>query len=323
MRSRRVVIVGKDEVALRDVDLPAMGSGDVLVETLYSTISPGTELANVQLKPNTSGKYPLYPGYSACCRILEKGKDVANIQVGQLAACKSSHASHTVIPATRCRPIPENLAHEEASVFRLASISLQGVRKSQIQLGQEVAVVGLGPIGLLAAQLARAAGATYVEGIDVVDWRRELSLKCGLDAVAASAEAPVWREGFHAVIESTGVPEVLPASFRLARKLGTVALLGCPRGVTDGVNFYSDVQKKGITIVSAHEATRPAQDDYKEYCTHQTDETTVLKLMAAGRIQVRPLISDIIPASKAPSAYERLAKRQEQLMLVVLKWKEA
>jgi 2-desacetyl-2-hydroxyethyl bacteriochlorophyllide A dehydrogenase len=292
-----------------------------LVETAYSAISPGTELAFLHHKPNTPGVYPFYPGYSACGQVIEKGEAVTSLAVGQRVACQIRHASHGVVEAQKCLPLPEGLAEVEASVYRLGSIVLQGVRKAQIQLGWEVAVVGLGPIGNLAGQLARAAGATHVEGVDPVAWRRELALSCGFDAVTPAAEQATRPAGYEVVIEATGVPEAIPPAFRLARQLGHVVLLASTRGETENVNFYRDVHKKGLTIFGAHDSIRPAVDDHLFYRSQSADDSTVLKLMAAGRLQTRPLISDIVPAEEAASAYERLARRDEPLMLIVFRWK--
>lgn len=320
MNPHRIIAPARGQINVAPFDLPAVGPGQVLVETHYSAISPGTELAFLHNKPNTTGHYPFYPGYSACGQVLEKGEAVTSLQVGQRVVCKIPHASHFVVEAAHCLPIPETVAEVEASVYRLASIALQGVRKAQLQLGWEVAVVGLGPIGNLAGQLCRAAGATHVEGIDPVGWRRELALQCGFDAVATSTDETSRPAGFEAVIEATGVPQAIPPAFQLARSLGHVVLLASTRGETEQVNFYRDVHKKGLTVIGAHDSVRPAADDHLFYRTQHADDATVLKLLAGRRIQTGPLVSDIVPAGEAARAYERLARREEALMLIVFKW---
>jgi 2-desacetyl-2-hydroxyethyl bacteriochlorophyllide A dehydrogenase len=320
MKSYRIIAPNRGEITISPFDLPAVEPHQVLVEIHYSAISPGTELAFLHHKPNTPGQYPFYPGYSACGQIIEKGEAVSSLTVGQRVACKAPHASHFVGEAEKCRPIPDGVTDVEASVYRLASIALQGIRKTQIQLGWAAAVVGLGPIGNLAGQLARAAGAAHVEGIDPIAWRRELALTCGFDAAVATTEQVTRQAGFEAVIEATGVPEAIPSAFRLARQLGHVVLLASSRGETTNVNFYRDVHKKGLTIFGAHDSIRPALDDHLFYQTQRTDDETVLKLMAGGRIQTGPLVSDVVSFEDAPEAYERLARRDEPLMLIAFKW---
>ena len=318
----RIVASAKSSIAVESFELPEVGPTQVLIETHYSAISPGTELAFLHNKPNTPGNYPFYPGYSACGQVIKTGEAVDSLTIGQIVVSSARHASHAVLEAAQCQPLPDTLSEVDASPFRLVSIALQGIRKAQIQLGWEVAVIGLGPIGSLAGQLSRATGATYVEGIDPVGWRRELALACGFDAVAASTDQTGRQStGFDVVIDATGVPQAIPPAFQLAKRLGHVLLLASTRGETSSVNFYRDVHKKGLTVVGAHDSIRPAVDDHLFYQSHQSDVSTSLKLIASGRVQTAPLISDIVSPEEADRAYERLTARDEALMLIVFRWK--
>jgi 2-desacetyl-2-hydroxyethyl bacteriochlorophyllide A dehydrogenase len=320
VKSRRIAAVAKSTVDLVAFDLPPVGPDQVLVETRYSAISPGTELAFLHHKPNTPGKYPYYPGYSASGRILTAGEAVDSLEVGQRVACQIPHASQYVVSASKCLPIPESVNDLDASVFRLVSIALQGVRKAQIQLGWDVAVVGLGPIGNIAGQLCRASGAARVEGIDPIPWRRDLALRCGFDTATDSVRRQIREDGYDCVIEATGVPEAIPAAFQLAKTLGHVVLLGSTRGETLNVNFYRDVHKKGLTIFGAHNSIRPAVDDHQSFVSLDTDDRVGLKMLASGRVQTGPLISDVVSPEEAAEAYHRLTKRDEQLMLIAFEW---
>lgn len=320
MKPRRLVAPLKSVIEIEEHNMPVPGPGQVLVESLYTTISPGTELAWLHNMPNTSGKYPYYPGYSGCCRIIGKADDVENFEVGQVVVCNASHSSHLAINIDRCIALPENVSQLDASAFRLASIALQGVRKAQIQLGDDVCVVGLGPIGNLAAQLSKVAGAGYVEGIDFVDWRRELALKCGLDTASASWEEAGLKPGYDIVIEATGASKAVLDAFKLAKRYGKVILLGSTRGNTDDVNFYKDVHVKGLTVIGAHESCRASADNSGYFHTNRNDEETVVKLMAQGRIRTDLLISETDSVDNASIVYERLSKKDQKLMLATFSW---
>jgi 2-desacetyl-2-hydroxyethyl bacteriochlorophyllide A dehydrogenase len=320
VKAHRIVANAKGTVALDTFDLPPVGPDQVLIETHYSAISPGTELAFLHHKPNTPGKYPYYPGYSASGRVLDKGPGVNSLAIGQHVACSIPHSSYYVVDALKCVPLPEAMKDLDASIFRLISIALQGVRKAQVQLGWDIAVLGLGPIGNLAGQLSRAAGAAYVEGIDPLAWRRDLARQCGFDAVADSVHGTTTKEGFNGVIEATGVPDAVPSALKLAARLGHVVLLGSTRGETLNVNFHRDVHKKGLTIIGAHDSIRPATDDHLSYTSQRTDDTVGLKLLAGGRIRTDSLLSDVVSPKEAAEAYWRLMDRDEQLMLIVFKW---
>ena len=332
MQAHRVRFSQKGKVVIETTNVGPPdnppGPGQVLVEAICSVISPGTELAFLHARPNTTGKFPASSGYCMCGRIIGKGAGTKSLDEKQVVAVGSSHASAQVVAANDCCPIPTGMPPARAAAFMVVAIALQAVRKGQIQLGDSVAVLGLGLIGNLAAQWARTAGAASVVGVDPVAWRRDLAIECGLDEARASSQDllehlpdhPVRGQGFDVVIEATGLPDPINDAFHLARQLGRVVLLGSTRGDTGSVNFYRDVHKKGLTVVGAHNSIRPGHDDVGHLHTLRSDQLTSLDLIAAGRIQIDPLISDTVPALEAPKAYERLTAQDEPLMTIALNW---
>ena len=80
-------------------------------------------------------------------------------------------------------------------------------------------------------------------------------------------------------------------------------------GETENVNFYRDVHKKGLTIFGAHDVIRPQTEDHLGVTTEQTDDLTALRLVASGRVQAKPIISDVVSYQDATSAYQRLTRR--------------
>ena len=311
---------------METVEVAPPAAGELLIEAICSVISPGTELASLRAKPNTSGEFPMTSGYCLCGRVLEVGEGVEDYATGQIVVSAMPHASLMTASTGICRAVPDGLAPPQAAAYALVAISLQGVRKARVQLGDSVAVLGLGVIGNLAAQLCRAAGATLVTGIDVASWRGDLARRCGVDRIAAGAEDaerprhPVRGEGFDAVIEATGHPEPIVDALQLARRLGRVVLLGSTRGLASNVNFYRDVHHKGLTIVGAHGAARTRAEDVGHLRTRASEQLTSLDLLAAGRIDVDALISDTMPAAEAPRAFARLSSGEEPLMTVALDW---
>jgi len=316
MNPYRIVAPAKNEIDLEPFELPQLATNEVLLETLYTTISPGTELAWLQHQASTPGVYPWYPGYSGCGKVIDKGDGVSTLELGKIVACNMPHSSHIVMAEKACHPLDDRQNPLDASAFRLGSIALQGIHKAQIKLGESVAVLGLGPIGLLAAQLAVASGA-FVEGIDLLAWRRDLGLACGLGTVSAKATP----DSFDVVLEVTGVPPVIGTAFELAKERGRVVLLGSPRGLSDGVDFYGQVHRKGISIVGAHERNR-AQDAELLEQTHLKDEATFLNLLAADRVKMAPLISEVVSPKSAAATYKRLAEREDGLFLAAFDWQK-
>ena len=163
---------------------------DVLVETEVSLISPGTEGASLLALPNTGTEFPQYPGYSNVGRVLEVGGEVEGIKPGDRFSSHGAHASHVVIQSLpehsvrrgtldgidpssskqtlrRSALVPDGLGSDTAAFANLCAISLQGVRKARIELGESVLVIGQGLVGNLAAQFARLDGGYPVMAADL------------------------------------------------------------------------------------------------------------------------------------------------------------
>lgn len=322
MRENRICVYEKGKVCLEHYEVKMPESDEILVKTLFSTISPGTELACLNHLENTPGEYPYYPGYSCCGRVEMAGSAVSEIQEGDLIVCNQIHCSRFTIKAENCRKVPETVTPREASAFRLASISLQGIRKADIQLGDHMAVLGLGPIGNLAAQFGFCAGAGNVIGFDFVGWRRKLAGECGIWQTAENGEREIFEDAFDIVIEATGAPQAVNTALKMAKPLGKVVLLGSSRGITNGVNFYRDVHRKGVSIIGAHEMHR-AQDEkdrFGHFRSNAEDERIVLNFLSGKRIRLAPLISEVVPPESAQIIYDRLSGKKEPLMLAAFDW---
>lgn len=322
MKADKICAYEKGKVRLESCEVKPPGENEVLIKTLFSTISPGTELAWLNHMENTPGEYPYYPGYSCCGRIEEAGSGVRGLAAGDLVVCNQIHCSRFTADAQKCTKIPEKINPREASAFRLASISLQGIRKADIQLGDKVAVLGLGPIGNLAAQLGFCAGAGSVTGFDFVEWRRVLAKKCGILRTEENGEDEAFDSVFDVVIEATGVPQAVNTALKMVKPLGRVVLLGSTRGNTDGVNFYRDVHRKGIAVIGAHEMHRAQdeRDQFGHFRSHQRDEETIIDLLAQRRIVLEPLISENAAPECAQTIYDRLLSKKEPLVLAAFCW---
>ena len=109
------MVPAKGEVCVESFELPKLGPRQVLLQTLYSTISPGTELAFIHHLPGTPGTYPVWLRYTACCRVLKVGKEASSIEVGQVVVARSPHASLHILDAGQCYALPKGLSPRDAS----------------------------------------------------------------------------------------------------------------------------------------------------------------------------------------------------------------
>ncbi len=323
MTARQVFFVARGRAELQSIALSAPVDDQVLIESCYSVVSPGTEMAVFRGLPNTNVSFPHSPGYSLCGRVLGCGAAVGSVREGGLVVTAAPHASHVLRPASSCFPVAESVDPLEAAAYRLAVIAMQGVRRGQVQLGESVLVIGLGVIGQLAGQIAHLAGATTVAGIDPLAPRRELALQMGFDQAVEHAQAVDQEGRWDTVIEATGAPAPINDALHLARRLGRVVLLGSSRGETSSVNFYRDVHRKGLTLLGAHEVARPKYEDAPTIRTTESDSRIVLQLLAQNRLKLRPLISRVVPHEQAPLTYQSIAANGASVMTVALDWRRS
>jgi predicted dehydrogenase/threonine dehydrogenase-like Zn-dependent dehydrogenase len=223
------------ELAVLDVPAPVCRPGGVLVQSLFSLISTGTEMMKVtEAKMSLVGMARARPdqvrkvldsvsqqglaatykkamnkldsytplGYSLCGVVTEVGAGAAEFRVGQLVAAAGNefalHAEYNWIPVNMCVPVPRGVAPEHAAFATVGAIAMQGVRRAEVQLGETACVIGLGLIGQLAVRLLVAAGVRVV-GLDPVPDRCRAAEEAG----AACCAAPD-AEGLAAVAQSLG-----------------------------------------------------------------------------------------------------------------------
>jgi len=325
LKGRRAVFRSRGVVDVEEFDISKPNAGQLLIKTVCSLISPGTETAFLMALPNTPKRFPQYPGYSNVGVVEEVGEKAEGFKPGELVVSSAPHSSYVLAQSSGVLKVPEGLSAEEASFFNLASIALQGVRKGFIELGNSVVVVGQGLIGQLAVQLARLSGGFPVIAVDLVDWRLEVSAKHGADHVVNPSKVDAVEEvrrltdgkGADVVIEATGNPEAIPMALDMAGRLGRVVILGSPRGVST-VNFYMPVHRRGLVIIGAHTNVRPSHESLPHYWTDIDDKRLVLKLMADGRLRVRDYINLKLPVENAPDAYRLLMEHKERVLGVLL-----
>ena len=325
--SERLVFSQKGEVAVEGFKLRQPDGSDVLIRTVSSLISPGTETAFLMALPNTPCRFPQYPGYSSAGIIDSIGSEVSRFKAGDRVVSRKNHASHVIASENELMMIPEGLSFDEATFFALSSTALQGIRKAGIELGESVVVLGQGLVGQLTLQLAKLSGGMPVIGVDLFNYRLNHSLENGADHVFNPLEVKLEKEvgevtggrGANVVIEATGNPKVIPTALKLADEYGRVIILGSPRGMSE-VNFYSEIHRKGIYVIGTHERTRPRYESFHGWWTRQDDDSLVLKLINRGQIKVKDLITLKTNFQEAQQAYMKLIKQKESVLGVILDW---
>ncbi len=333
MTGHVVIFESKGFADLQPFEVPQPQADEVLLENDYSVISAGTERANLVQLPNTVTSeqgFPHHPGYSAAGRVIATGNQVEGINIGDRAIIQwGGHRSHTIKKACDVCKIEDNsIDMLDAAFAHIASFPLLGVRKLKIELGESVMIAGMGILGAFAVQIAALSGAIPVIVSDKDPIRRALAIKLGAthafspdepDFIAKVKQA-TGGKGPNAVVEVTGSAAALQQALEYIAWEGRISLLGCTRISDVPIDFYKYVHRRGISLIGAHTSTRPLRESKPGQWTEHDDYRTFLKFIAAGKMQTRPLISEIVSPEKAHDVYARLAENNNPPLGIVFDW---
>ena len=328
MNTPAILFTSPQQVALSEVAIPEPGPGEVLVETIYSCISPGTELRCLIVKDGPSD-YPYIPGYSLSGRVAAVGEGV-NLALGTPVYCggttKASvtlgwggQTSYALQPAARVYPLPEGVDLLEASLIHLAAIAFHGVRIGNPRPDEKLALVGLGPIGMLSAMLYTLTGA-HIIAADLSPERVALAKQLGVDAFVpqgtlAEAFRPFFPNGADVVVDATGFPAVLPQALALTR------VKPWDESVAPGARFIIQGSYAGEFSIPYRPAFLNEVSFWLPRDMQPRDVHAVIDLMARDKFHPRRIISDVRPPQAAPETYAELLKAKAELMTVAFQWK--
>ena len=353
---------------IEDVPVPTPREGQALVKVEASLVSAGTERMVVEFagkslvgkarsrpdlvrqvmdKARREGllntaqaafnrlDQPMALGYSSAGTIVALGKNMPGFQVGQRVACAGGgyavHAEYNVVPRNLLTALPKNVDFESAAFTTLGAIALHGFRLAEPQIGENVAVIGMGLLGFLTAQIATAAGC-HVLGIEIDPERIALGSTLGLQAVRRaeavdSSAAFTVNRGFDVILICADTPSNDPVELAgiIARDRARVVATGAV-----GLSFPRKIYyEKEISFINSR-SYGPGRYDvsYEEQgndyplgyvrWTEGRNFEAVLGLMASGKLKVKPLITHRFPIEKATIAYDVITGKKKESFLGVL-----
>jgi len=320
---------------------PALGPNDVLVAVQAASIC-GTDLHIYSWDPVMRERIrpPMVFGHEFCGVVEAVGSEVEAVKPGQFVSAEmhvacghclqcrigqqhicqnlkiigidldGCFAQFVKIPASNILPIDPAIPRDYAAVLDPLGNAVHTVLAGEIA-GQTVAVVGCGPIGLMAIQVARACGAAAIFAIEVKEQRLELARRVGADAtfnpgksnVIAAVREATGGAGADVVLEMSGNERAIQQAFQLLRGGGRISLLGLPaQPVT--LDLVPDVIFKGATVQGIY--GRRMYDTWHR----------MLSLLKAGRLNLEPIISQRLPLQEFARAFELLSKGEASKILL-------
>ena len=339
MTNKGIVFTKKDTAELVEMPMPEPAAGEVLVRLVRSTISSGTERANVTGVPdNATGIYQTCPddrvtwprrgGYSSAGVVEAVGAGVKSVKAGDRVAMSwTTHQRYVCVPEKRVYLLPEAVSFELGALTHISTFPMAAVRKCRLEIGESALVMGQGVLGQLAVKLLKAAGAVPVIAADPVPEKRARAMELGADyafdplakdfaeqvrAVTTTGrlvqEGRVADAGAKVVVEVTGNSGALNIALDAIAPFGRLSLLGCTRDSNFTINYYRKVHGRGVTLVGAHTNARPDDESSNGWWTTRDDALAFLELLSYGRISLDGFVAEVRKPEECGEVYARLAK---------------
>ena len=326
MKAFHVVFSEKNVASYIEFSLSDPKDDEILVRSTYSLISSGTEKAQLAGMPNTPCKFPFIPGYSIVGIVEKVGKKVSDFKEGdRVFVPNAGHSNYALKKASYCVHVPDEVDFKNAVFTRVASFPLLAFRQSQFELGESVAIVGLGMLGLFAVQFAKIAGAKPIIAIGNREIRQDFAKKFGADFVLSPSDPALvetvlevtgkkWNEKVHGadvILETSGSEDGLLSALKYAARHARVMVNGCNRIMSHPIDIYKYIHIRGVSLIGAHDHTRYQYNSAKFNWTAKKDYMTILDYMRNQSIDGMSLISRIVSPFSASNIYNELLNSKD------------
>jgi len=341
---------GPKKVRVETVDDMPLQGNQVRIQTMFSGISHGTEMnvyrgAAPFFNKKNDGEYRLfsaanenekwiypvrscdpgvwYMGYSNVGKVIEVGKDVHMLLIGDVVYSSSPHQSQVIVDENNAIRLPEGIKPEHGIFFTNLMTTFNGILDTKIKLGDTVAVSGLGVLGQLLIQMTKMSGAFQVFGIDLFEKRLITAKENGADKVfnpkrcediALEIRKLTNKKGTDAVIEVTGNQAALQEAIRIAAPDTTVTALGWYQGACKSLNLSEEFHHNRVTIRSSQ--TCYIQPEISHMWTFERKQQTCLALLK--KLQMDNLITHRIPFDNIADAYHLIDENTEEVIQAMI-----
>ncbi len=330
--ARAVWLTGREQVELRAARVPDPAAGEVTVEAQASAISHGSEMlvyrgkvpADLSLDlPTLEGSfgYPIKYGYASVGRVVAVGEGVESVGIGDAVFTHHPHQTRYSVPAALAIPLPPEVPLEVGTFVANLETAINVVLDAHPRLGDRVAVLGQGVVGLLITLLLRRAGVDRVLTVDGHDRRRRLSRELGADAAlepGPEAEAELWSQsggrGLDLVVEASGNVAALDTAIRCLGFQGTLVVCSWYGTKPAAIRLGDAFHRRRLRIISSQVSTvDPALGPRWD-----RERRLDLARRLLAELPLDRLVSHRVPFEHAAEAYHLIAEHPEETVQVVL-----
>ena len=337
-KNYRVVFTDVSQVELQECEMPKPTENELLLKTIVTQISTGTELTRLERNIaedsawNDLGDYmafPIYPGYSQVGEVVAVGENCDENLIGKRVVTSCRHQKYAVINKDSAIYLPDNVDADDAVFETLGVVAMASIRAAKIKPGETAVVFGAGIVGQLAARLAQIAGAVNVVVVDVSDNRLGFvpKNKC-FHTVNSSKENVVdavkkVNNGNLAdvVFETTAYGPLVEQELKCITKRGKLVITSSPKSPSK-VDFQY-CSTNGITIIAAHNhAFHPPVETFDNPWGFKKEGEYMVQLLDKELISLKNMVTHKESYKNAPEMYELLMKDRTQALAVHLDWRD-
>jgi len=314
---------------------PAILPSYLLIKTLHSVISPGTELSLIDISEDRE----ITLGYSAVGVVMECGDGVEDYQKGDIVACYGApyvgHSDCLLVPTTLCAKVPSGVKSEAAALGGIGAIAIHALRIAKLEFGETIVIIGLGLLGQMIAKIANAAAynviAFDIQGERAAMLHEENSIRSfsTIAEMESEIEKCTKKHGADAVLLCAGGKRLslTNQSLEWIRHQGKVVIVGdiepdFPRNLLFAKEAQILISRAGGPGRYDHVYEKQAIDYPYGYVrwTEGRNVAEYLRLVNDKRINVQPFLTDKVDFQDAPAAYEELINKESTTLTKIINY---
>ncbi|MFQ6039391.1 MAG: zinc-binding dehydrogenase [Candidatus Poribacteria bacterium] len=330
-KMKAALLYGVKDVRVEQTDTPPMDEAKVLIKIKYCGVCPSD--VRWYTGARSASSYPRRLGHEWVGEVVQIGAEVEeDFKIGDRVApdwrvvCGKCHycrrgifnycedfgygkvsggfCEYGTAISPNLRLIPEGVSYPEATFTEPLACCINGINKNNIKIGDDVVIVGTGPIGLMHVQLAKHLGGRVI-ACDLVEERLEVAKQVGADEVICAAREEAIEKvkeltdgrGANSIVVAVGAPNAIEMALQMAGICGTVNLFA---GTYPPAKIDLDpnlIHYKQLLVTGSHDFT-------------PHDFTSALKLIECGAVKVKPIISHVLPLERIKEGFDTVVEKK-------------
>lgn len=308
-------------------DITPLKPEELAGKTLYTLISPGTELnmylGNYSKRGLNWGKFPCYPGYAAVFQVEQVGCDIDDIKLGDFVYCMGKHKSFQRIARSESIVAPKGIDPKLVPFCRIMNVTMSSLTDTLSRPPAKILVTGLGVVGLLGAQIFALCGYD-VTAVDPLEQRRACAQHIGIKKVMA--QLPLNDAEYvgkvSMLLECASVEQTVLDGCKLVKKGGEIIMVGTQMVRSSEIyaqELLYQVFRNNVIIRGGSEWRIPLHEtDYRQNSCFMNMKTA-LDWLAEGSVRVDGLYGTVSPCNPQET-YQKVMKKEMDKLCTLFDW---